>query len=188
MKATGLLLAEHTYILRALDVLDRMAARTAQGEALDLNDVEDVLSFLRFFADDHHQAKEEFVLFPALLKASHSEEHACLCRLTFEHNRERSLVEGVEDALRCHNGSDFVYYAQRLSRIVRDHITEENEVLFKLADKLLSPEDDERIAQEIATFDSPSLKKTLIRILEALVALELKYTGTNAVCERPTYV
>jgi hemerythrin-like domain-containing protein len=147
-----------------------------------------VLSFLRFFADDHHQAKEEAVLFPALLQASHAEEHPRLCKMTFEHNQQRSLVEGIEDALRTRKGADFVYYAQKLVDIVRRHITDEDDVLFKLADGLLSPEEDERVAREIAEFDGPLRKKALIPLLEALVALELKYNCSAPVREGAAHV
>ena len=183
MKVTGLLMEEHRHILRALDVMERMAARTAEGEQVDQNDLESVLSFLRFFADDHHQSKEESLLFPALLKASKDEEHACLCKMTFEHNQQRSLVEGIEDSLRTRKGSDFVYYAQRLSDIMRDHIQEEDNVLFKHADSLLTPEEDERIARQIGNFDSPGRKRALILVLQRLMLLELKYNAAVSVRE-----
>lgn len=187
MKTTDLLMEEHRHILRALDVMEHMAARADQGERLDQNDVESVLSFLRFFADDHHQTKEESILFPALLKASRAEEHACLCRMTFEHNQQRSLVEGIEDALHTRKGSDFVYYVRRLSNIVRAHIEEEDNVLFKHADALLTAEEDERISREIGSFDSSKRKKTLTPLLESLAALEIKYNTAAAKRQRATH-
>jgi hemerythrin-like domain-containing protein len=39
MKATGLLTEEHQYILRAINVIERMASRTAQGDHLGQEDV-----------------------------------------------------------------------------------------------------------------------------------------------------
>jgi hemerythrin-like domain-containing protein len=113
--------------------------------------------------------------FPALLKASHAEEHGCLCQITFEHNQQRSLLEGIEDALRTRKGNDFVYYARRLAEIVRAHIRCEEEEVFKRADAILSPEEDDRIARELASYDSPHRAERLRELLKRLAILEFKY-------------
>jgi hemerythrin-like domain-containing protein len=188
MKATRLLKEEHQYILRALGVMDELAVRVADGSELDEHDVESMLQFLRVFGDDHHQEKEEFILFPALLKASHAEEHECLCQITFEHNQQRSVLEGIEDALKSHRGQDFVYYAKRLGELVRAHIQEEEDGVFKRADAILSAEVDERIAQELAAYDSPGRVERLNAVLKRLIMLELKYgIHPNTAVERPHY-
>jgi hemerythrin-like domain-containing protein len=127
------------------------------------------------FGDEHHQEKEEAILFPALLKASHAEEHACLCQITFEHNQQRSLLEGIEDALRSRKGKDFVYYARRLAENVRAHIQSEDDDVFKRADALLSIEEDERIAKELAAYDSTHRAERLRELIKRLFALETKY-------------
>src|SRR6185295_2569618 len=175
MKATRLLMDEHEYILRAIAVIDGMAARVADGEMPDERDVETVHKFLRFFGDGHQQEREESVLFPALLKASHAEEYACLCQITFEHNQQRSLLDGMEDALKTHKERDFVYYAKRLGELVRAHIKSEEEQVFKRADAILSAEEDERLAQELAAYDSPYQAGRLGVLLQRLVAMEVKY-------------
>jgi hemerythrin-like domain-containing protein len=189
MKATLILMEEHKYILRALGVITEMADRVANGEEADDRDVDCILQFLQAFGDDHHQEKEEAILFPALLKASNAEEHECLCQITFEHNQQRSLLEGIEDALRSRKGKDFVYYARRLAELVRIHIQTEEEQVFKHADALLSVEEDERIANELASYDSPHRAERLRDLLKRLVALEFKYAvhpGTDV--KKPQYV
>jgi hemerythrin-like domain-containing protein len=166
---------EHQYILRAVDLIGELARRVAEGNDVDERDIESLLQFLRVYGDDHHQEKEESILFPALLKVSHAEEHGCLCQITFEHNQQRSLLEGIEDALRSHKGQDFVYYAKRLDEIVRSHIQTEDEEVFKRMDAILSVEEDECIAKELAAYDSPYRAQRLTELLKRLVALELKY-------------
>ena len=175
MKATRILMEEHQYILRSLDVICEMADRVAKGEDVDDRDVDCILQFLQAFGDDHHQEKEESILFPALLKASHAEEHACLCQITFEHNQQRSLLEGIEDALRSRKGKDFVYYARRLAELVREHIKSEDDEVFKRADAILSAEEDDRIARELSAYDTPHRADRLRELLKRLVALETKY-------------
>jgi hemerythrin-like domain-containing protein len=156
-----------------------MAARVEKGESVDDRDVDTILDFLKAFGDDHHQEKEEAILFPALLKASHSEEFECLCRITFEHNQQRSLLEGMEDALRSRKGADFVYYAKRMAEIMRSHIQAEEQDLFLCADSILTQEEDECIAKEMAAYDSPQRAERLSALLRRLIILEIKY-GTPA--------
>ncbi len=151
MKCTDVLTKEHKIILRAVAVLDHMAARVEKGQAVDAQDIETILRFLRAFADDHHQAKEESALFPELRRTSAVNEPA-VRQMLFEHDRERSLVEGLEDSLRTKKGTAFVQFAVRLSDLLRNHIHKEDKILFEVVDRSLSPEQDERVTKELNQF------------------------------------
>jgi hemerythrin-like domain-containing protein len=153
MKATNILRNEHREIIRALDVMERMAEQREKGESLDHRDVEDILRFFRLFVDSHHQGKEEMILFPALLKDRAQRHHAELSQLIFAHNQERSLVVGLEDAIETSNAKDFVYYVKRLSQVLRAHIEEEDRRLFALAEATLSAKEDEEVAHELEEFE-----------------------------------
>ena len=98
MKCTDLLIQDHKIILRCLDVLQQMALCVEKGQPPVEQDVVTLLGFLRTFADEHHQMKEESALFPELLRAS-SKQDGPLRQMLFEHDQERSLVEGLEDSL-----------------------------------------------------------------------------------------
>ena len=78
MKCTDLLIQEHKTILRALEVLDQMAARIEQDQPVDAADVETLLRFLHKFADELHQGKEESALFPELMRTSAASQPACI--------------------------------------------------------------------------------------------------------------
>ena len=152
MKCTDLLTQEHKTILRALDILDHMAARIAEDQPLAVEDVETILRFLRAFADNQHQAKEESALFPELLRTSAAND-APLRQMIFEHDQERSLVEGLEDSLRTKRGMEFVHFANRLTGLIRTHIRKEDNILFPMAERCLSPEQDERVTTELNKFE-----------------------------------
>jgi hemerythrin-like domain-containing protein len=66
--------------------------------------------------------------------------------------QERSLVEGLEDALCTKKGSDFVYFANRLMQLLNIHIQNEEEVMFRIADESLSDKQDEHIVSELEKF------------------------------------
>jgi len=170
MKCTELLIQEHKIILRAVDVIDQMAVRISDGKTADAKDVETILRFLRSFADDHHQTKEESALFPELKRTS-AANNGPLRQMLFEHDQERSLVEGLEDALHTKKGAEFVHFANRLSSLIRAHIDKEDYLLFKIAERCLTDEQDERVTAELNQFQVNP------RFLDDLRRLEWMYLG-----------
>lgn len=151
MKCTDILIQEHRIILRALEVLDKMAARTERGQPVEPEDVETLVRFLRTFADEHHQMKEESALFPELMRTTLANDGR-LRQMAFEHDQERSLVEGLEEALRTRSGPDFVHFANWLATLIRTHIYKEDNILFEIAERSLSTEQDEHITAELKSF------------------------------------
>lgn len=165
MKCTDLLVQEHKIILRALEVLDYMASRIEQDQPTAAQDVETLLSFLRAFADAQHQTKEESALFPELMRSAAGNDGA-VRQMIFEHDRERSLVNGLEDALRTKKGMDFVAFAARLTGLIRAHIKEEDNVLFELAERSFSQAQDDRITIELNNFQIDPVLLADLRRLE----------------------
>lgn len=151
MKCTDLLMQDHKVILRCLEVLDHMALVIGKGEHVERDDVEAVLRFLRAFADDHHEAMEESALFPELIRAVPAQAEP-LRRMLFEHDQSRSLVVALEDALNTKKGWEFVHFANRLTALVRNHIYKEDNILFPIAERSLSSEQDEKVAAELSAF------------------------------------
>jgi hemerythrin-like domain-containing protein len=151
MKCTSLLIQDHKAIVRALEVLQAMAARTEQAEPVHAEDIQKLLRFMRTFADDHHQTKEESALFPELVRTS-ALNYEPLRHMIFEHDRERSLVEGLQEALCTKKGSEFVYFAKRLIQLLSTHIQKEEDVMFQIAEQSLSSEQDEHIVSQLEKF------------------------------------
>jgi hemerythrin-like domain-containing protein len=175
MKATALLTEEHQVIRRALDVLAQMSARATQCGAFDATSAQDLLEFLRLFADRYHQGKEEGVFFPALLQDRNQKNYPSLCALVFEHNRERSLVEGLEEAIRSCKSKDFIYYADRLVEVLRSHMDKEEGDLFTLANSTLDNRQDERTEIEMRNYERSWQETDLARLLGRLTELEAAF-------------
>jgi hemerythrin-like domain-containing protein len=172
MKCTDLLDKDHQIILRAVDVLEQMADEVRKGQSVDSRDVEFVVRFLKEFEDEHHQTKEESALFPILLKASGAEQ-AKLGQMLFEHDQERSLVDGLEEALKTKHGQDFAHFADRLINLLRSHIYKEEFALFGLIERTLSNEEDRQVVEEFSRFDEEL--KARKELLQKLQMLEAKY-------------
>lgn len=174
MKCTELLEKDHLIILRALDVLEDMAERVKHGEPVDPKDIESIVRFLKIFEDEHHQGKEESGLFPLLIKNSGTQ-HQKLRLMLFEHDQERSLAEGLEDALKTKKGTDFVHFATRLTRLLRAHIYKEEVSLFGLIEISLSDDQDRSVVAEFARFDECFERGKGADLLDVLRLLESKY-------------
>ena len=177
---TDLLTQEHRLILRAVYVLEAMAERAQHGAMPEVPDVESLLVFFRRFADDCHQAKEESVLFPALRAAENSDTDRALHRMMFEHEQERSLVVGLEDALRTHKNEDFAYYGLRLAEILSTHIYKEDNILFTLVERTISKEVDARVVREMTAYDESLPAATREEMNRVVNDLERKYLGKAA--------
>jgi len=165
---------EHKFILRALDVLDNMAAWAEKNGAIDEVDIGNILDFLRWFADAHHQTKEETVLFPALKEAAASQGRS-VEHMMREHQQERALVEQIETAARLARIPDFLSYANRLSSTLRNHIYKEDDILFEFAKAALTPAGDDAVVARLETFDTGFDKEILADKISHLRSLEWKY-------------
>ena len=159
--------------MRTLDVLDGIAASVETEEAVE-EDVAKILDFLRWFADAHHQVKEETILFPALRRASASQgrpvEH-----LLVEHEQERSAVEDLETDLRLSRRKEFVAEANQLSSKLRNHIYKEDRILFETANAILDPTEDSAVLQNLKSFETEFDNQVLEDKLKDLRRMERIY-------------
>jgi hemerythrin-like domain-containing protein len=177
MKATRQLREDHGQILKALDVLEEMVARVRRKQSIEEKDTLDLVAFLKGYADRHHQGQEEAVLFPALLRDFEQKHYGELCKMIFEHNRERSLAAGLEEAIRSRKTRDFVYCADQLVDNLRSHILQEDPFLFELVETTLSPDEDARVALEMENFDRLWRQQELPDLLRRLDNMQSVYIG-----------
>jgi hemerythrin-like domain-containing protein len=175
MKSINLVLEDHRHILRATNVLEEMVGRVQRGQKPNGRDVNDVLLFLKGFGVRRHQAMEEGVVFPALLRGRGQKNFNEFCGLIFEHNRQRYLIEGIDAAMVTKSIKDFIHFASRLVIILRTHIQQEGEVLIALMHSMLSPSDDENLARDIEAHDRLWQEKEVPGLLRRLDTLETKY-------------
>jgi hemerythrin-like domain-containing protein len=174
MKSTELLIQEHKLILRALDVLDAMSVSVGKEGTVDEGQAGRMLDFLRWFADAHHQAKEETILFPVLKSAAPSQNRP-VEHMILEHDQERSLIEDIEKDLRLAKFSEFVASANRLSSRLRNHIYKEDRILFDTVDAVLSRAEDDAVFERLSRFDTALDKQVLEEKLKDLRSLEWEY-------------
>jgi hemerythrin-like domain-containing protein len=149
--ATEVLKEEHRVIEKVLDALERLAKA---AETSSLAEWDKVIDFARNFADKCHHLKEENLLFPALEERGIPREGGPIGMMLAEHEEGRGYVRAMAAAL-ASAGKDSVDNRQILRetaiayiRLLRQHIQKEDEVLFQMADEVLSSEEQKTLLRE----------------------------------------
>jgi hemerythrin-like domain-containing protein len=159
MRATTLLMEEHQIILRALRVLEALAARAADGREVPAPAAESVLAFLTGFADSHHHHKEEDILFPAMEEAGFPRDAGPLAVMLHEHDQGRVLIAGLRRSL-PHAGwtaeerAGFAGTARAYRALLEGHIGKENQILFPMAERALPRPDQQRVDEAFDAFEA----------------------------------
>lgn len=156
MKATEELTHEHRVIELVLGALERMAREVEMGQPLVRDRAEKALEVLRNFADKCHHTKEEQHLFRALEARGMSRETGPLGVMLHEHELGRSHLRGMQRALvgaaeaDPEAGPAFARHARAYTDLLRQHIQKEDQVLYPMAERMLSGEDDAELAAAFA--------------------------------------
>jgi hemerythrin-like domain-containing protein len=174
-KCLEALTAEHKIMLRIADVLDGMARRAEDACEYNQPDVENILKVLRIFGDDYHQAKEEAALFPAFASVCDASQGSAIRHMLLEHQHDRSLIEGMEDAVSRSDVPQFAEYARQLANLLRNHIYKEDNILFENIDAVLTAEADALVVTEFEAIDRDFQIRQGDQLLQRLRGMEWRY-------------
>jgi hemerythrin-like domain-containing protein len=147
MTATEVLRHEHKIILKVLDAVRHEAQAIGDTGKLSLEKLDKILDFFRVFVDRCHHGKEEEYLFPTMEKRGVPADKGPIPVMLHEHMGGRNTVKAIAEALvRVRQGDAAATEAVAVNLAIldehlRSHIDKENEVLFPMADKVFTPED-----------------------------------------------
>lgn len=153
MKSTQSLSEEHRVIERYLAVLEKIIEKPKFGGE-DISDLEKILDFIRNFADRCHHGKEEDVLFPAMGKAGVPRDGGPIGMMLYEHKEGRGYVAGLTKALgEFRNGKkdtqkEIRDNAQSYIEFLQSHIPKEDNILYPMAEEVLTDADDQRLLKQ----------------------------------------
>ncbi len=162
MKPTEILKEEHVAIKRMLKVIESVCLRLESGEDVSPEHLEQIVGFLRGFADKCHHAKEEDLLFPALEEAGIPGEGGPIGMMLTEHDRGRDYVKGMGETACAYKSGDaeasgkYVKNARNYVALLTEHIEKENNILYPMGDMRVSNQKQkellaefERVEQEV---------------------------------------
>lgn len=137
---------EHQLILRMLALLEKNARLTAEGSFHDYQFYLDGVDFIRNYADRFHHAKEEDILFEAMIENGMPRANSPVAAMLMEHDLGRAFVRSMEEAatkaLNGEAGQDEAIASNALGylELLREHISKEDEILYPLAERVIPVE------------------------------------------------
>jgi hemerythrin-like domain-containing protein len=140
---TAVMVEEHKLILRMIALLEKNVELLEAGRFADWTFFIDGVDFIRNFADRFHHAKEEDVLFKALVANGMPEQNSPVAAMLLAHDQGRVFVRGMEQAAqRSLAGepapvAEIAENARGYIALLRDHIDKEDTILYPLAERIL---------------------------------------------------
>ena len=141
--ATKNLENDHVNILRLIDVMEQMVLTVST----ELSHIEMAVSLIKNYADGFHHAKEEKLLFPMLVTKGFSNDQGPVAVMLHDHVEGRLFVKEMTETIatiKQGESSAFTRLYENMQGyidLLRAHISKENNVLFRMADEALTPEE-----------------------------------------------
>ncbi|ERI90156.1 hemerythrin HHE cation binding domain protein [Clostridiales bacterium oral taxon 876 str. F0540] len=147
MDAIELMINEHKNIKKMLRVIRSMCIKAVTDDEIDYNDFYSVIDFVRNYADKHHHAKEETILFKKMEQELDERiAKGPIAAMFVEHDQGRLYMSNLEAALKKFNSGDkdskvdiianSICYTDLLNR----HIDKEDTAIYSFAKRALSKE------------------------------------------------
>ena len=163
MRPTEILKSEHRVIEVVLACLDKMAEEAFTDGKLEIASARDAISFLRTFADQGHHGKEEARLFPMMEACGLPADAGPTAVMRHEHEVGRAHVRRMDQAVAEFEkglpdaATRFAFEARGFVELLRDHIAKEDQVLFPMADRMLSPASQEQLLRDFGHVETQEL-------------------------------
>lgn len=183
MDGITLMIDEHKNIKRMLVVIRKACLEIMNGKEIDYKDFEDVIDFVRNYADKHHHGKEEKFLFNRMIdEIGGPAEKLVKYGMLVEHDFGRLYMTELEQALNKAKAGDneakldiianAIGYASLLTR----HIDKEDNVVYSFAKREFSKETLDKLNAECSQFEKETNEAGVQdKYIEVLERLEQKY-------------
>lgn len=154
MRPTEQLKEEHKAIKLILKILEKACVRLESGEEVNPEHLEQILEFIKLFADKCHHGKEEDLLFLAMEEAGFPREGGPIAVMLIEHNMGRDYVKDMSEDVAKYKASEheasskIVENARNYIALLTQHIEKEDNILYPMADMHLSEDKQRELIEE----------------------------------------
>ena len=183
MGLTKILTDEHRVIEVVLTCLEKITEEANSSGKLNEESATQAIDVIRTFADKCHHGKEENHLFATLVEKGVPKEGGPVGQMLVEHEQGRAFVKGMADNIpEAATGNSealrkFTQNSQGYVQLLRAHIQKEDGVLFPMANKILSEEDQVQLVKAFEVVESDHMGKgTHEKYLAIIASLAKKYS------------
>ncbi|HTZ30865.1 MAG TPA: hemerythrin domain-containing protein [Methylomirabilota bacterium] len=185
--ATQILRQEHDAILEMIGSLEAIVHHLQTGETVSIEALNGLTEFFVLFADRSHHGKEEDLLFPMMERKGVPRAGGPLGCMLAEHDEGRGYIrEMKENAEGCARGAEdacnrWTKAALAYARLLRNHIWKENEILFQIAERILSSDEQAELARQFAEVQREKLDAAAeSRLVEMAQKITREFTSAAA--------
>jgi hemerythrin-like domain-containing protein len=152
MEATQILMDEHRVIERVLNTMEKAIEAVNTGKTVKPVFFLAAADFIKGFADGCHHAKEEKVLFEAMVQAGVPKAGGPVGMMLMEHEQGRAFVRAMRAGVEKWQSGDDAGRKEVLKAatgyidLLRAHIYKEDNILFPLANDAIPPDAQEQVA------------------------------------------
>jgi hemerythrin-like domain-containing protein len=164
--ATDVLRREHRDIALVARVAEELLYRRATDTKVGIREMPAMTNYFLRFADYLHHAKEEAVLFPAILRHD-ANQLSILDTLLTDHQHLRAILSRLVHAVEDGDPAAYFDALQGYLILVRSHMRHENEELLPQADRLIPREEQEALAGQLILLQTERMPDTELADLEA---------------------
>lgn len=163
MNPTEILMEEHRVIEQVLECLEKMVAQAIERNTLDPEPSREAVAFFQGFADRCHHGKEEAHLLPLMEARGLPQNEGPTRRVRLEHEQGRVHVQEMDKAIERASSGDaealraFVAHARSFMVLLRKHIQKEDDLLFPMANKVLSEQDQRTLMERFERVESEEM-------------------------------
>jgi hemerythrin-like domain-containing protein len=175
MQVRAPLMIEHRLIEKMLELVKREIAGIHRTNEIDPVFIDNVVDFIRVYADRTHHGKEEEILFRDLvMKPMSDDEKRIMDELIHEHVMGRKMVGDLVDAKKRHLAGDssalhvIVEKLEFLVSFYPRHIEKEDKVFFPAMMKYFPEPAQERMLSEFREFDRTMIHEKYRNLVEDL--------------------
>ena len=152
-KATQDLRKEHDAILHVFSILDKILPTDTTEDVEILKFGNELMYFLKTFADKCHHGKEENYLFKELITRGIPNEGGPIGVMLIEHQQGREYISLMSKSIEAKDPNNFKSYATQYRDLIRNHIDKENNALFVMADKVLDDARQNELFEKFETYE-----------------------------------
>jgi len=155
-----ILMNEHRLIENVLGSLETCVIEIEGGLPLERAFARDYSSFLRGYADAWHHGKEEDILFLRMVERGFSAESGPVAVMLHEHREGRVLVGAIHGVgegtgeVRPAEKAAFLGGARGFIPLLRQHIQKEDNILYPMSERVLTPAEFETMLADFAAFEA----------------------------------
>jgi len=163
MTVTDTLRHEHQVVLLTLDAAEKESQTIRSSGKVRVDRLGQMVDFFRVFVDRCHHGKEEKHLFPLMKKRCAARAGGPIAILLKEHKEGRAVVKDMARALPkaakgdgraasalCQNLMAYV-------RLIRNHTDKEDDVIYPMADEILSRIDQQALGRAFDRVESKEM-------------------------------